>query len=105
MHFQDTEYVTSHMAIEPALNVMYGVSGDTRSLQESVTVHSMSADAGMLAIKYKMPLPAAPQPQQRQPGQPPLRMGTKVSNFIPYSLWCTVTQACASCRPKQLAWS
>jgi len=72
LHTQMTDFLSTCLAVEPALQLMFGASADTRGTaqlgysSECVSVHSMNPEAGMLATKYRMmvPDPSAPRPGQ-----------------------------------------
>lgn len=54
MHAQETEFLTTRLAVEESLSMLLGASLDVRTGAEALTVHSLSADAGFLAFKYRL---------------------------------------------------
>eukprot|EP00198_Chlamydomonas_reinhardtii_P003474 XP_001692810.1 predicted protein [Chlamydomonas reinhardtii] len=56
LHSQETDFISSRLAAEPASRLLFAASAEARSGVEYVTVHSLDAEAGMLAYKYKLAL-------------------------------------------------
>ncbi|KAG2423107.1 hypothetical protein HXX76_002331 [Chlamydomonas incerta] len=75
LHSQETEFVSSRLAAEPSSRLLFAASTEARSGAEFVTVHSLDAEAGMLAYKYKLAVtpPNAPKPPAPPVGVPPVR--------------------------------
>jgi len=54
MHSQLTDFLSTHLAVEESLSTMFAVSLDTKAASECVSVHSLSADTGILPYKYRI---------------------------------------------------
>jgi hypothetical protein len=58
MHSQETDFVSTSLVIEAELSCMFAGGADTKApagqMPDTVSVHSLSAEKGMLAYKYRM---------------------------------------------------